>query len=71
MSNTNNSSYPIIEVVGASSKDFEDAVGAAITAVVAKGHQPKWFEVVSTRGAISSAQITKWQVTLKIGVDGT
>ena len=59
--------YKTIELVGSSSKGFDDAVRNAIARAAATMHNLRWFEVTETRGQLEDGQIAHWQVTLKVG----
>ncbi len=59
--------YKIVELVGSSPDNIEDAIKSAI----ARAHQTlrnlRWFEVVETRGHIENGEVHHYQVTLKVG----
>lgn len=59
--------YKMLEVVGSSSKGFEDAVNNAIHEADQSVRQMRWFEVTDTRGHLENGGIAHWQVTVKIG----
>ncbi|MBI4456948.1 MAG: dodecin domain-containing protein [Acidobacteria bacterium] len=59
--------YKLIEVVGSSTANIEDAIQSAIARASKSVRQMRWFEVVETRGSIENTRVTHWQVTLKIG----
>jgi hypothetical protein len=59
--------YKTIELVGSSSKSFDDAVRTAIERAAATVRNLRWFQVTETRGHIESNRIAHWQVTLKVG----
>ncbi len=60
--------YRYVEVIGISSKSFEDAVrnGIEEAAKIGKG-KLRWFEVKEERGRIEIGKIVEFQVTLKVG----
>ncbi len=59
--------YQVIELVGTSKENIEDAINNAI-AHAAKSHgKLDWYEVVQTRGFIEGNKSKFYQVTLKIG----
>jgi len=59
--------YKTIELVGSSSKGFDDAVSTAIDRAAATVRNLRWFQVTETRGHIENNRIAHWQVTLKVG----
>jgi dodecin len=59
--------YKTIELVGSSSKGFDDAVHTAITRASSTIRNLRWFQVVDTRGHLEDGRVAHWQVTLKVG----
>jgi flavin-binding protein dodecin len=59
--------YKTVELVGSSTKGFDEAVQTAIARASATLRNLRWFEVVETRGHIKDGRIAHWQVTLKVG----
>jgi flavin-binding protein dodecin len=59
--------YKKIELVGSSSKGFDDAVKNAIAKAKKTVRNMRWFEVAETRGYLEEGKIAHWQVTLKVG----
>ena len=59
--------YRVIEVVGSSETNIEDAIQSAVSKASATIRQIRWFEVVETRGQIEAGKVHYFQVTLKIG----
>jgi flavin-binding protein dodecin len=59
--------YKKIEITGTSSSTMEEAVQNAIARAAKTVKEMKWFEVVETRGTIEDGNVSKWQVTIKIG----
>lgn len=59
--------YELIEVVGSSKTNMEDAVQNALTKASKSLDTIRWFQVVETRGYVENGKIAYWQVTLKIG----
>jgi flavin-binding protein dodecin len=59
--------YKTIELVGSSTKGFDDAVHTAIARASTTVRNLRWFQVVETRGYIEEGRIAHWQVTLKVG----
>ena len=59
--------YKTIELVGSSTKGFDDAVNTAIERASSTVRNLRWFQIVDTRGHIEEGRIAHWQVTIKIG----
>ena len=59
--------YKILELVGSSEKNIEDAIQNAITRASKTIRGMKWFEVVQTRGHIENGAVRHYQVTLRVG----
>ena len=59
--------YKTIELVGSSTKGFDDAVNTAIERASSTVRNLRWFQIVDTRGHIEEGRIAHWQVTLKVG----
>ena len=59
--------YKTVELVGSSTKGFDDAVNTAIARASTTVRNLRWFQVVETRGHIEEGRIAHWQVTLKVG----
>ena len=59
--------YKQIEITGTSSKSPHDAIERAIAKASESVRNLRWFQVTETRGAITDAKVSQWQVTLKIG----
>lgn len=59
--------YKTIELVGSSTKGFDDAVNTAIVRASSTVRNLRWFQVIETRGHIDEGRIAHWQVTLKVG----
>lgn len=59
--------YKQVEITGTSSKSAQDAVERAIAKAAQTVHNLRWFQVTETRGAITDAKVSQWQVTVKIG----
>jgi len=55
------------ELVGTSSKGFDDAVNEAIKRASKTIRHMGWFEVVDQRGLVKDGQVAEFQVTLKVG----
>ncbi len=58
--------YKKIEIVGVSSKSFEDAVTSAIEKASKTLHGLAWFEVVEQHGRISEDKIAEFQAVVKV-----
>ncbi len=59
--------YKIIEVVGTSSENYEEAIRRAIAKASETVKAINWFEVVEQRGAVRDGKVTEFQVILKVG----
>jgi flavin-binding protein dodecin len=59
--------YKVVELVGSSSKNIEDAIENAITRAGKTLSNLDWFEVVDTRGHIDDGKVAHYQVILKVG----
>ena len=56
-----------IEIVGTSSKSFDDATANAVAKASETMSGLSWFEVVELRGAIGDGKVKQYQVTVRIG----
>ena len=56
-----------IEIVGTSSKSFDDATANAVAKASETMSGLSWFEVVELRGAIAEGKVKQYQVTVRIG----
>jgi flavin-binding protein dodecin len=59
--------YKKIEIVGSSSRTFEEAVRNAVAVAAQTIRNMRWFEVIETRGEIDNDNVAHSQVTVKIG----
>lgn len=59
--------YKILDLVGSSEKNIEDAIQNAIMRASKTIREMKWFEVVQTRGHIEKNKVAHYQVTLRVG----
>ena len=59
--------YRVIELVGSSSQNIEDAINVALGRAHKTLRYLRWFEVVQTRGQIEEGKARQYQVTLKVG----
>lgn len=62
-----NHTYKVIEIVGSSVDNLEDAIKTAIKKASETVHNMRWFEVTNTRGQIENGEVAYWQITLKVG----
>jgi flavin-binding protein dodecin len=59
--------YKIIELVGTSKENIEDAIQIAIRRADQTLRNLRWFEVVQVRGHVDAGEIRHYQVMLKAG----
>lgn len=59
--------YKHIRVTGTSTVSSDDAIRVAIRRAAQSVRHLRWFEVVESRGVIDNADVTRWQVTVRIG----
>jgi flavin-binding protein dodecin len=59
--------YKVIEVVGCSSKSYEDAIKNAVDEAAKSLKGMAWFEVKEMRGGLKDGAITEFQAIIKIG----
>ena len=59
--------YKIVELVGTSSKNIEDAVNNGLKRSAKTLKNLRWFEIIETRGSVEEGGVNHWQVTLKVG----
>ena len=59
--------YKIIEVVGCSSKSYEEAVQNAVEEAGKTLKGLAWFEVKEWRGGIKDGKVTEFQAVTKVG----
>jgi len=62
-----NRTYKLLEVVGVSEESVQQAVRNAVNRAGATLSGLGWFEVTQIRGTIKDADVTEFQVTVKIG----
>jgi dodecin len=60
--------YKQIELTGSSTESSDDAIRCAIARASKTLRHIHWFEVTETRGLIEDDKITRWQVTIKVGM---
>lgn len=58
--------YKKIEIVGISTKSFEDAITNAIERASKTLHGLAWFEVAEQHGRIVDNKVAEYQVVLKV-----
>ncbi len=58
--------YKLIELVGISEKNYEEAIQNAVSKAAQTLHGLSWFEVVELRGSISDNQVAEFQAKVKI-----
>ena len=59
--------YKMIDVVGTSPMNLEDAIQNAVTRSSETVRNMSWFQVSEIRGRIGEGGVTEWQVTVRIG----
>lgn len=59
--------YKIIELVGTSTKSYEEAIKNAIREASKSLKGLSWFEVAQMRGGITDGEVSEYQVILKVG----
>lgn len=59
--------YKIVELVGSSPTNIEDAIQNAIVRASETIDNIRWFEVTDTRGHVEGGKISHYQVTIKLG----
>lgn len=59
--------YKALELTGTSTKSSDDAIRTAISRASKSLRNIKWFQVIETRGGITSGKVAHWQVTIKVG----
>ena len=59
--------YKLIELVGTSTKSYEDAIAIAIKQASKTLKAISWYEVVQMRGAVNEGNVQEYQVILKVG----
>ncbi|MCX7117091.1 MAG: dodecin family protein [Legionellales bacterium] len=59
--------YQVIELVGTSKVNIEDAINNAIAHAALTHGKLDWYEVIQTRGFIEGNKTQYYQVQLKVG----
>ena len=58
--------FKLIELVGTSSKSFEDAIQNAVADAAKSLRDLAWFEVLEQRGRIKNGAVAEFQVKLHV-----
>lgn len=58
--------YEKLEIVGLSSKSYEDAIQNAVNEAKERFSELRWFEVIEFRGGIGDDGSIQYQIVLKI-----
>jgi flavin-binding protein dodecin len=58
--------FKLIELVGISTKSFDDAAQSAVTEASKTIHDMAWFEVTEQRGKVVDGKIAEFQIKLKV-----
>lgn len=61
--------YKRIELVGVSSKGYEDAIGSAVRKASSTLKGLRWYEVKEMRGAIQNGKVTEYQVVIVVSFE--
>lgn len=61
--------YKRIDLIGISTKSFEDAINNAISKASESLTGLSWFEVKELRGSISQSQVKEYQATLVVNFE--
>ncbi len=61
------SAYKKVEVVGTSSKSFDEAVANGVAKAAQSLQGMSWFEVAELRGSIVDGKVQQYQATIRIG----
>jgi len=59
--------YKIIDVVGCSSKSFQEAVESAVAEAGKTLKGLAWFEVKEHRGGLKDGKVSEYQAVVRIG----
>lgn len=62
-----NRTYRVTEIVGTSPDGVTEAIDSGIARASRTLRHLDWFEVVGVRGQVVDAQVSHYQVTMKIG----
>lgn len=58
--------YKKIELVGISSKSYEEAISNAVAKASKSLHGLSWFEVVEQHGRIAEGKVVEYQAVIKV-----
>lgn len=61
--------YKRIELVGVSSKGYEDAIASAVRKASSTLKGLRWYEVKEMRGAIQNGRVTEYQVVIVVSFE--
>ena len=67
MSDTDDRTYKVSELVGTSSEGIDDAIRTGVAKAATTLRNLNWFEVTDIRGHIQDGQVAHFQVTMKVG----
>ena len=67
MSNTDEPTYRLSEIVGTSSESIHQAVRNGIERASQTIRNVDWFEVTQVRGTVVDGQVGQFQVAMKVG----
>ena len=59
--------YKKIELVGTSTKSYEDAIQGAIERASKTLHGLAWFEVIEQHGKVENGKVVEFQAVMKVG----
>lgn len=59
--------YKKIDLVGSSPDSIEDAIDNAVARAAETIRNMRWFEIVEMRGQIVDAEVSCYQVTIRVG----
>jgi flavin reductase (DIM6/NTAB) family NADH-FMN oxidoreductase RutF len=59
--------YKTVEITGTSTTNVDDAIQNAVSKASQTVRNLDWFEVINVRGAIEAGNVSRFQVTLKLG----
>lgn len=58
--------YKKIELVGISSKSYEDAISNAVERASKTLHGIAWFEVIGQHGKVTDGKVAEYQAIIKV-----
>lgn len=59
--------YGVTEIVGSSTKSYDDAIKQAVAKASETVRNLEWFEVTTQRGHIENGKVAHFQVAIKLG----